>query len=151
MSKRSEKAVQYFKSGCNCAQSVFCAYADIYGIDEQTALKISASFGAGVGRMREVCGCMSGMALVAGMETGCTDFSNEGKAYNYKVVQEMAAKFKEKSGGSIICKELLGLKKPENTYVPAERTADYYQKRPCVKLIELASSIIEETFENARS
>lgn len=145
---RKEKAVQLFKEGYNCAQSVFGAYADLYEIPADMAFRISASFGAGVGRMREVCGCVSGISLVAGLETGATEGADrDAKARNYAVVQEMAKKFREQSGGSIICKELLGLKKPEGSAVPAERTADYYKKRPCVELIEAACDIIEETFD----
>mgnify|MGYP002519537073 CR=1 FL=1 len=140
---RKEKAVQLFKEGYNCAQSVFGAYADLYEIPADMAFRISASFGAGVGRMREVCGCVSGMSLVAGLETGATEGADrDAKARNYAVVQEMAKKFREQSGGS-----LLGLKKPEGSAVPAERTADYYKKRPCVELIEAACDIIEETFD----
>lgn len=145
---RREKAVQLFLQGYNCAQSVFVAHADLYGLPEDFACRISASLGAGVGRMREVCGCMSGMALVAGLETGAVEGADRaGKAHNYAVVQEMAEKFKERNGGgSIICKELLGLKKAENDSMPEERTPEYYRKRPCLELIGMACDIIQETF-----
>lgn len=145
---RRERAVELFKQGYNCAQSVFAAYADIYGMSEELALRLSASFGAGVGRMREVCGCVSGMALVAGLETGVTDGADRtGKAHNYAVVQEMAKKFRERGGGSIVCRELLGLKQVENSSIPSERTQEYYAKRPCLELIGIACDIIEETFD----
>lgn len=144
---RKERAVQLFRQGYNCAQSVFGAYADLYGIPADMAFRISASFGAGVGRMREVCGCVSGMSLVAGLETGAVEGADrDAKARNYAVVQEMAKRFREQSGGSIICRELLGLKKAEDSSVPAERTSEYYKKRPCVELIGAACDIIEETF-----
>ena len=145
---RKEKAIELFKQGYNCAQAVFAAYADLYDIPEDLAFKIPASFGAGVGRMREVCGCVSGMALIAGLETGATEGTDhDSKAHNYAVVQEMAKIFRERGGGSIVCRELLGLKKPEGSSVPSERTQEYYKKRPCAELVGIACDIIEETFE----
>lgn len=142
-----EKAQEYFYKGYNCAQSVFAAYADEYGFTEEMALKLSASFGAGFGRMREVCGCFSGISFIAGLETGCTDGSADGKAANYKVVQELAEIYKQRAGGSIICHELLGLEKKEGSFVPAERNEEYYKKRPCPELIGLACDIIDEYFK----
>lgn len=148
MSTRKEHAVELFKSGYNCSQSVFVAYADKYGMDEEMALKVASSFGGGIGRMREVCGCASGMFMVAGLETGATDGKDsDGKAHNYEVVQKMAEEFKKKSGGSIICRELLGLDKPEGTFVPEKRTDTYYKKRPCIELVKDACDIIDEFFE----
>lgn len=144
MESRKEKAVQLFKEGYNCSQSVFAAYSDIYGIDEETALKISSSFGGGMGRMREVCGAVSGMFMVAGLETGTVEGKDrEGKAHNYEVVQQLAEEYK-KQNGSIICRELLGLDKKEFTDTnPEERTKEYYKKRPCIELVEQAAEIIE--------
>jgi len=147
----ADKAEGYFRKGYNCSQSVFVVFAGRYGIDEKTALKMSASFGGGLGRMREVCGCMSAMALVAGFETGnTTDYNPKGKEKNYEMVQHLAEEFKKISGGSIICGELLGLKKKENdtkedmtSPTPSERTAAYYKKRPCIQLIREACKIIE--------
>lgn len=145
---RREKAVQLFLQGYNCAQSVFAAHADLYDLPEDFACRISASMGAGVGRMREVCGCMSGMALIAGLETGAVEGADRaGKAHNYEVVQAMAEKFRKRNGrNSIVCKELLGLKKVENDSTPEERTPEYYKKRPCIELIKTACDIIQETF-----
>lgn len=148
METRVEKAERLFKEGYNCSQSVFTAYCDLYGIDEKTALKLSASFGGGMGRMREVCGAVSGMFLVAGMETGTTEGKdNEGKKHNYDTVQFLAEKFKEKHG-SIICRELLGLgeKMPGGfkQTKPEERTEQYYKKRPCVEMVKFAAQLIEE-------
>ena len=147
MGNRAEKAYLHFKSGCNCAQAVFLAFADKYGIDEATALKLAASFGGGMGRMREVCGAFSGMLLVNGMETGCADVTNvEGKTANYQMVQALAAQFKE-ANGSLICRELLGLAKmPPKSPVPEARTAQYYQKRPCADIVRTAAEILEQTF-----
>lgn len=148
MESRVEKAERLFKEGYNCSQSVFAAYCDLYGIDEQTALKLSASFGAGMGRMREVCGAVSGMFLVAGMETGAIEGKDsEGKKYNYDTVQFLAEKFKEKNG-SIVCRELLGLgeKRLEEfkETKPEKRTEQYYKKRPCVEMVKTAAGLIEE-------
>ena len=111
MEDRIQKAVELFKSGYNCSQSVVAAFADMYGFTQEQALRMSASFGGGIGRMRETCGAACGMFLVAGLETGATEATDrEGKAANYAVVQELAAEFKKRNG-SLICGELLGLKK----------------------------------------
>lgn len=148
---RGEIAEEYFLQGYNCTQSVFLAFADIYGFDKETAAKISASFGGGMGRMREVCGTVSGMFLVAGMETGATEGKDaEGKQRNYAMVQKLAAKFKERNG-SIICRELLGLGadgKPVDTTItkPEERNEQYYKKRPCKNLVRMAAEIAAEEF-----
>ena len=113
MEDRIQKAVELFKSGYNCSQSVVAAFADMYGFTQEQALRMGASFGGGIGRMRETCGAACGMFLVAGLETGATEATDrEGKAANYAVVQELAAEFKKRNG-SLICGELLGLKKKE--------------------------------------
>lgn len=144
LENRSGKAAELFKSGFNCSQSVFGAFADLYGIDSETALRISSSFGGGIGRMRQTCGAACGMFLLAGLETGTSDPADRtAKAENYETVQELAAEFKKRNG-SLICAELLGLKKPEQTHVPEERTAEYYKKRPCVQMVEEAAKIYSE-------
>lgn len=131
---RIQKAVELFKSGYNCSQSVVAAFADMYGFTQEQALRMAASFGGGIGRMRETCGAACGLFLVAGLKTGATEAADrEGKAANYAVVQELAAEFKKRNG-SLICAELLGLKKKEPiSTIPEERTAQYYSKRPCAK------------------
>ena len=142
MEDRVQKAVELFKSGYNCSQSVVAAFADMYGFTQEQALRMGASFGGGIGRMRETCGAACGMFLVA----EATD--REGKAANYAVVQELAAEFKKRNG-SLICGELLGLKKKEPvSNVPEERTAQYYSKRPCAKMVEEAARIWSEYLEN---
>ncbi len=144
--ERIEKAGELFSKGYNCSQSVFAAFADKYGIDEETALKISCSFGGGLGRMREVCGTVSGMALVCGMETGNTDSDNQNqKKDNYAKMRELAERFEEENG-SIICKQLLGLEKKEESAEPSLRTAEYYKKRPCKELVMCAARILAEEF-----
>lgn len=152
MESRRERAVSLFKEGYNCSQAVFAAYSDIYGIDEKTALKLSSSFGAGMGRMREVCGTVSGMFMVAGLETGAVEGKDiQGKKHNYDVVQKMAEEFK-KLNGSIICKELLGLTNSNNqNTIPQERTEEYYKKRPCPELVAIAADIIEEVLLKDRT
>lgn len=145
MEKRIEKAVEYFKSGYNCSQSVFAAFADLYGMDTETALKISASFGGGIGRMRETCGAACGMFLLAGLQCGCCDPKDSaGKGNNYKVVQELAEKFKE-ANGFLKCRDLLGLdKEKKESPMPSERTKEYYAKRPCAEIVRNAAQIWAE-------
>lgn len=140
--QRIARAVELFKMGYNCAQSVTAAFADEYGFSEEQALKMSASFGGGIGRMRETCGAACGMFILAGLETGCIDAKDRlGKAENYAFVQQLAEKFREENG-SLICAELLGLRerKPQNP-TPDERTNVYYEKRPCAKMVETAAKI----------
>lgn len=149
MEKRIERAVELFKSGYNCSQSVVAAFADMYGYTEEQALKMSASFGGGIGRMRETCGAACGMFLLAGLECGNTDPKDrEGKAANYVLVQQLAEEFKRRNG-SINCGELLGLKKKEPVVsTPEERTPQYYAKRPCVKTVEEAARIWSAYLKN---
>ena len=145
MESKIEKAVALFKEGYNCSQSVVAAYAEEYGLTREQALKISASFGGGIGRMRKTCGAACGLFMLAGLETGCTEGSNrEGKEENYKTVQMLAKEF-ERRNGSLTCAELLGLSKQAPTPpTPEERTAEYFKKRPCVKMVEEAARIWEE-------
>lgn len=147
--ERVAKAVGLFKQGYNCAQSVVLAFADFYGMDEAFAAHISVSFGGGIGRMRETCGSACGMFMLAGLEVKGDYPDQELKKHNYEVVQALAAEFREATG-SMICKELLGLNKkradgtlPEIKIVatPEARTDEYYRKRPCVRMVELATRI----------
>ena len=148
MEERIAKAVALFKEGDNCSQSVVAAFADMYGFTHEQALKMSASFGGGIGRMRQTCGAACGLFMLAGLETGCTEGKDrEGKEANYKVVQELAEEFKKRNG-SLICAELLGLAKNAPTpTTPDARTAEYYKKRPCVKMVEEAARIFAEYLE----
>lgn len=143
--QRVEKAVALFKQGFNCSQSVVAACADIYGIDEQTALRISASFGGGIGRMRQTCGAACGMFLLAGLENGsAVPGDAEGKKQNYALVQDLAAKFKGENG-SLICAELLGIAPNPQEPTPEARTEAYYQKRPCAEMVASAVKIYLES------
>ncbi len=137
--QRVARAQELFEQGFNCCQSVFAACADLYGIaDESLALRLSASFGAGMGRMRLTCGAVSGTFLLAGLHNGSAVVGDrEGKKNNYALVQDLAARFKAENG-SIICAELLGIAPRPQEPTPAERTSDYYKKRPCVELVKQA-------------
>ncbi len=149
MEDRIRRAVELFKSGYNCSQSIVAAFADMYGFSEEQALKMSASFGGGIGRMRETCGAACGLFLLAGLETGAVvPTDKEGKAANYALVQRLAAEF-AKRNGSINCSELLGLKKKEPvSSCPEERTEAYYTKRPCSQIVEEAAKIWVEFLKN---
>ncbi len=144
MESRVEKAVQAFESGFGCAQSVFSTYADLFGMDRETALKLASPMGGGIGRMREVCGAVSAMALLAGLKEGNTDPANEeGKEKIYLLVRQMSDQFREENG-TIICRELLGLLEREESAKPERRTEEYYASRPCSRLVASAARIIEE-------
>lgn len=141
---RISKAVELFMSGYNCAQSVVGAFADLYGIDDDTAFRMSASFGSGIGRMRLTCGAASGMFMLAGLEKGSLVPDINARRENYQLVQQLAATFRERNG-SICCAELLNLRKGENSSPnPDARTAEYYKKRPCARMIESAARIWAE-------
>ena len=141
---RVERAKALFKQGFNCSQAVCAACADIYGIDEQTALRIAASFGGGIGRMRQTCGAACGMFILAGLENGsATPGDAEGKKQNYTLVQDLAVKFKQENG-SLICAELLGIAPKPQEPTPEARTENYYQKRPCVEMVANAVRIYLE-------
>jgi len=149
MESRTERAKELFLEGFNCSQSVFAAFADLFDMDKETALRVSASFGGGIGRMREVCGAASGMFLVAGMLSGSIEGKDQvAKKNNYEIVQRLAAEFKKENNGTYICRELLGLDKTGAKVVPGEttpeaRTEEYYKKRPCLKTIQGAAAIVE--------
>lgn len=144
MERRVEEAVKTFEAGYTCAQSVFATYADLFGMDRETALKLASPMGGGIGRMREVCGAVSAMALLAGLKEGNTDPANEeGKERIYLLTRQLAEKFKERHG-TIICRELLGIEGMEKSAKPSERTESYYNKRPCSRLVETAAGIVEE-------
>ena len=149
--ERVAKAKRLFKEeGYNCCQAVVLAYNDVFGIDDDTAAALSSGFGGGMGRMREVCGSVSGMVMLAGLMAPAADPSIKvDRTRNYALVQEMAEEFRT-TNGSIVCKELLGLvpmgsgsvavtkESPE----PSDRTQEYYKKRPCEELVGIAANIV---------
>ncbi len=139
----SQKAYDLFMQGYNCSQSVFAAFCDVTNIDFENALLISSSFGGGMGRLREVCGAVSGMLLVAGVLYGYSDPKDTSlKAEHYKRVQELAYKFQDENG-SYICRTILGLDSASDP-TPSERTAEFYRKRPCAELIRRAAKIMDD-------
>lgn len=138
MSKYSDRAVTLFLKGYNCSQAVFAAFATDLGLTEETALAVSIGLGGGVGRMREVCGAVSGSAMVVGLKYPELD-----KTGAYEKVRAIADEFK-KTNRSIVCKELLGLTNAEKSAVPEARTEEYYKKRPCVKIVEDAALATEK-------
>ena len=141
---KGELAEQYFKQGYNCSQAVVLAFAPEMGIDEKTLLSLASSFGGGFGRSREVCGAVSGMTMISGMKFGYySPDDSDSKAKNYEQVRILRDEFK-KVNGSIVCRELLGLDKKEESSVPSPRTQQYYQKRPCSKIVHTAADIIEK-------
>lgn len=139
-------AKQKFLSGYNCSQAVACAFADEIGIDETAVKQLTIGFGGGMGRMREVCGTVSGAAFVLSALYGKRD-----KNEVYKMVQEVAEEFR-KENGSVVCRELLGLSKSAPITPTAEpRTKEYYKKRPCAELVEMMADILEKYIKNMQS
>ena len=138
MSKYSDRAIELFKDGKNCSQAVFVAFAPDLGVSEDVALSISVGLGGGVGRMREVCGAVSGSAMLVGLKYPGFD-----KMQVYEKVREIIDEFK-KTNHSIVCKELLGLTEAEKSSKPEARTPEYYQKRPCVQIVEDAALAVEK-------
>ena len=139
----AQKARELFLSGCSCSQAVFAAFADDFGMDEQTALRLASSFGGGMGGMRETCGAVSGMLMVAGLKWGYSEVGDlEKKTAHYARVRKLIDSFKAEHT-TIVCRELLAhlgeLKKD-----PSARTAEYYKVRPCVLFVETAARLLDE-------
>ena len=144
---RIQKSVELFMQGYGCCQSVVCAFSDLYGLDEEMAFRIAAGFGGGVGRMRMMCGTVSALVILAGLEKGQTRGEDrEGKMACYQLVRQLLETFKQRNG-SIICAELLqmqGVKAETNTAQPDERNAEYYRIRPCARKVESAARVFAE-------
>lgn len=139
-----EKAKELFLEGYNCCQAVAGAFAEEMGMDFKTVVKMVSSFGGGMGRLREVCGTVSGMFFVTGVLYGYDEPKNfEAKKELYGRIQELAKSFREETG-SIVCRELLGLEGKDTSSTPSERTKEYYEKRPCPDMAKLAGDILEE-------
>ena len=136
-------AGELFMEGCNCSQAVFLAFSDLTGIDRKLAGKLSSPFGGGMGRMREVCGAVSGMFMVLGVLYGYDETVEDDaqKKQLYKDVQALAAKFREECG-SIICREIL--KNPPSDPNPTPRTAEFYKQRPCARMVVTAARLLDE-------
>lgn len=143
-SKYAKKAMDLFSEGYNCSQSVVLAFQDMYNLDETTMAMLASSFGGGMGRLREVCGSVSGMFIVAGLLYGYSNpKAREEKADHYKTIQELAKEFEEMNH-SIVCRDLLGIGKEKQSYIPEERTKEYYAKRPCKQLVGISAAIMEK-------
>jgi C_GCAxxG_C_C family probable redox protein len=147
LDERVVRAVDNFMQGYGCCQSVVAAFSDLYGLDETMAKRIAAGFGGGVGRLRMMCGAVSGIVILVGLDCGQTEGSDrEGKSACYKVVQELLAQ-SQSENGSLICAEILGLKgheKAQCSYVASPRTAEYYKTRPCAAKVESAARIFAD-------
>jgi C_GCAxxG_C_C family probable redox protein len=141
---RTEIAEKLFKDGYNCSQAVVGAFGDMLPMDFDTLMKLSSSFGGGMGRLREVCGAVSGMFIVLGLLKGYSaPDDNEGKKAHYENIQKLAKEF-EAENRSIVCRELLGLSVKKEEPVPEKRTEEYYKKRPCVEMVKSAVEILEK-------
>ena len=142
---RCERAAALFLEGYNCAQAVAVAFSDVTGLSPEFSSKMASSFGGGLGRLREVCGAVSGMAMVAGLLYGY-DGPETGpeKMAHYQRVQELAGRFREENG-SIVCRDIL--KNPPSDPAPSPRTAEYYAQRPCARMVYTAAKILEEYIE----
>ena len=139
----ADKACELFAGGLNCAQSVFVAFTDVTGIDKDLAMRLSSSFGGGMGRMREVCGACSAMFMIAGILYGTGEgCSHEDKTEHYKRIQQLAAEFKAEHN-TIICRELLKELSVTSTPEPEKRTEKYYKVRPCVRFVRTAAEILD--------
>ena len=144
MTKKREKATQLFYEGYNCSQAVFAAFCEDFGLDLETALKLSSSFGGGMGRLREVCGAVSAMFMVAGLKDGYSNPNDtDEKAEHYKRIQCLAEEFKRKNN-TIICRELLKNVKILEGKNPESRTTEYYKVRPCARFVGDAAEIMEK-------
>lgn len=141
---KANKAKELFEGGCNCCQAVFCAFLEETNLTEDEAMRLSAGFGGGIGRMREVCGAVSGMTMALSNKFASTDPNNhEKKMALYALIQQAAGEFREENG-SIVCRELLGLSEKNSSPEPEKRTAEYYKKRPCAELVHCAAAIAEK-------
>lgn len=139
---KGELAKSYFMQGYNCSQSVAMAFSEEMKMDIEQVKRLTIGFGGGMGRMREVCGAVSGMTFVI------SALYDEEKGDIYKRVQHVAGKFSEENG-TFVCRELLGLDiKGADDPIPEKRTKQYYKKRPCAELVELAGNILEEYLSN---
>jgi C_GCAxxG_C_C family probable redox protein len=149
LSKR-ELAMSLFNGGMNCAQATFVAFCEETGMDRDTALRISSSFGGGIGRLREVCGAVSGAAMAAGMLYGSHDpLDQEAKAAHYAFVQDLALRFKQENG-TYICRELLDLPEGPDSPTPEPRTETYYRLRPCAEYVGSAAEILAQAIQARR-
>ena len=144
---RRELAKENFMNGYNCSQALVLAFEDLVPIDRESLLKLASSFGGGMGRLREVCGSVSGMFMIAGLIYGYDGpETGQVKADHYARIQELARRFEE-THGSIVCREMLGLSVKHDAPTPEARTNEYYKKRPCPDIVGDAAEILEKYIE----
>lgn len=144
MDTHAARAEKLFREGYNCAQSVFASLQDEMDIDRDAALRIASSFGGGMGRLREVCGALTGLFMAVGIQYGYSDpHDHEAKTKHYQLVQELARRFKDQYG-SILCRDLLQLTEQVSDPTPEVRTEAYYQRRPCIEYVRFAASLLDE-------
>lgn len=147
MNDKVQETENLFLQGFNCSQSVLGAFSDEIGLDRETALRLSSSFGAGMGRLREVCGAVTAMFMTVGLKYGYSDPNDsDAKTEHYRMIQELAEKFRRENG-SIICRELLGLPAGPDSPVPSARTKEYYANRPCAEIVKSAAKLLEDYME----
>lgn len=140
---KGEIAENNFRNGYNCSQAVALAFCDEMSMCPSDVERLTIGFGGGMGRMREVCGTVSGMTFVISSLYGYRD-----KGEVYELVQKAAKEF-EKENGSIVCRELLGLSaKGADSPTPEARTETYYKKRPCAELVHMAADILDNLLKN---
>ena len=144
--ERESRAMDYFRQGYNCCQSVVMAFSDITGLDAGTLATIASGFGGGMGRLREMCGAFSGMVALSGFISPAADpSSHASRTANYALVQEFASEFRSRNGGSIVCRDLLGLTGGvKESPAPSQRTSEYYKKRPCAQIVGTAAALVAE-------
>ncbi|MDD3237024.1 MAG: C-GCAxxG-C-C family protein [Candidatus Gastranaerophilales bacterium] len=149
MVKKSELAKLYFNQGYNCAQSVLLPFAEEIGLTKDEALKLASSFGGGMGKLREVCGAVSSLFMIAGLKKGYTSpADDEVKTQHYKLIQDLANQFKA-NHNTIICRELLN--KGSDGFIPSVRNAEYYKTRPCERFVETAAELADELLNEERA
>jgi len=149
MTKHEEMARSLFLEGYNCAQAVFLAFSDLTGYSREESLKLASSFGGGFGRLREVCGAVSGAEMALGALTGYTSLDDAEKKAHYTRVRELANRFKEKNG-TYICRELLGPEADASSAVPTPRDTAFYQKRRCLEYVGTAAAILDGMLEELK-
>ena len=144
---RREKALEIFKAEHNCSQTIVLTFSDMIDMDAVLLARMAQPLGGGVGRLRNICGAVSGMAMVLGALYGREpDPDQEGKKLVYSYVQECAAEF-EKIYGTVICKDLLEIVEVKKDPVPQKRDEEYYATRPCARIVEDAAEILERFIE----
>ena len=142
---RAEQAASYFNDGYNCAQAVAMAFSDLTGMDEKTTARLISGFGGGIGRMREVCGAVTGMVFVLSQLYGYDSPNLEVQQQLYAAIQDLSGQFQNRTG-SIICRDIL--KNPPSDPAPSPRTAEYYANRPCARMVYTGANLVEEYISN---